>query len=170
MKNITCDFVNVKSLFQSCKSALAEKRLRKKYPDYKGRTLYDCGDYKFMWGAKSRFDMSSAPACLPTMNYAELVYSRVTKKYILRIETAIWFDSKEQEVEYLLFLLDAFTKYMKENNLSTDDPYRFWMSEPSPLFRGDTIAEVYTGFKLFVEGYISIHKQADAERDADGSN
>lgn len=98
------------------------------------------------------------PICESTNRYRDLIYSREKKRYILGIETALWFDKKEDEIAYLTSLLDAFTKYMEANNLPTDEPYKFWMSQPSILLEGETIPEVYTNFKIFVEGYKAVYK------------
>lgn len=158
MKFIQELFTKIRLLIYNLRSAKQEKQCRKKYPDYNGETAYDCGDYKFIWGVKSSIDLCSEPACLHTMNDIDLIYSREKKRYILSIETALWFDKKEDEIAYLISLLDAFTKYMRANNLPTDEPYKFWMSQPSILLEGETIPEVYTNFKIFVEGYKTVHK------------
>lgn len=134
-----------------------EKKLRKRYHDYQGETGQDCGHYKFIWGVKSPDELSHEPASLYTMNDIDLVYSRAQKRYILDMETAYWFESKKQEFEYLTSLLEKFTQYMKENNIPTNEPYRMWMANPSLLLEGETIQEVYTNFKIFVEGYKTVH-------------
>lgn len=144
------------------KSTLAKqieiRRFKKLYPDFNGVTRYDCGDYVFIWGVKSNIDMCSEPACLHTINDIDLIYSREKKRYILGIETAIWFDKKEDEIGYLTFLLGEFTKYMIANNLPINEPYKFWMSQPSLLLEGETIPEIYTNFKIFVEGSKAINE------------
>ena len=150
----------IREILTGWKQSRELSKYKRLYPDFEEENEYDCGEYKFVWGVKSSIDMSSAPACLHTMNDIDLIYSRAKKRYILGIETALWFDKKEDEIGYLTFLLDAFTKYMKENNLPTDAPYRFWMSQPSLLFEEETIPEVYTSFKIFVEGYKAVHNAA----------
>lgn len=150
-------FNKIKWMFYQYKSSIQERKYRRKYPDYKGESMYDCGIYKFIWGVKSPNDFCSEPSCLHTMNDIDIVYSREKKRYILSIETAYWFDKPDDAIKYLSFLLDEFKKYMNENNLSTQEPYKFWMSQPSILLEGETISEVYTNFKIFVEGYRTIH-------------
>ena len=147
----------IKWMFYRQKFRIQERKYRKKYPDYEGESPYDCGNYKFIWGVKSNIDMCGEPACLHTMNDIDLIYSREKKRYILGIETAIWFDNKDDEIAHLTFLLEEFTQYMKSNNLPTNEPYRFWMSQPYLLFEGETIPELYTNFKIFVSGYKSVY-------------
>lgn len=53
--------------------------------------------------------------------------------------------------------LDELSQYIK-SKLPADEPYKFWMSQPSILLEGETIPEVYTNFKIFVEGYKTVHK------------
>lgn len=142
----------VKKLFQ--------KLLKSKQHDFEleGNTK-DNDDYKFVWGVKSHDDLHKAPAGLDTMNDIEIVYSKKKNRYILDIETAYWFDTQDGVIEYLHSLLTLFTKYMDEQGYDRATPYRFWMSQPSALFEEETISELYTSFKIFVEGFISVHTE-----------
>lgn len=158
MKLFTKIRYTIREIITGWKQSREHGKYKRLYPDFMEENEYDCGEYKFVWGVKSSIDMSGAPACLHTMNDIDLIYSRAKKRYILGIETALWFDKKEDEIAYLTSLLDAFTKYMRANNLPTDEPYKFWMSQPYILLEGETIPEVYTHFKIFVEGYKTVHK------------
>lgn len=134
-----------------------EQKLKRLYPDYNGDDEYNCGALKFIWGVKSWDDLSSADTCMYTMNDIDICYDRATKKYMLGVETAYWFEDKMAEVEYLDGLLSCFTKYMTDNNLSTEEPYSLWMSKPCTSMEAATIEELYTNFKLFVEGYKALY-------------
>lgn len=142
-----------------------ERKYRRKYSDFHSLDNSDDGNYKFIWGVKSPNDLCQSEACLHTINDIELLYSRDAQKYILNIETAYWLETKKNEISYLEQLLEDFTKYMKEQGLNTQDPYRFWMSDPDSLFEGDMISEVYTGFRIFVEGYKALYGQQGEEAD-----
>lgn len=150
--------MKLRQFLLNCRAKKEEKARLKKYPDYKGETEYDCGEYIFVWGVKAPHEVCEEPASLHTMNDIDLLYSREKKQYTLIVETGIWFDDKEQEIKHLTLLLDDFTKYMEENNLPTNSPYKFWMSQPYLLFDGATISEVYTSFRIFVEGYKAVHQ------------
>lgn len=139
------------------------RKIRQKYPDFKGETEYDDGLQKFIWGVKSRDDLCSEPACLHTMNDIDLIYSREKKLYVLSIETAYWFESSAGVAEYLQFLLKCFTKFMDEQRYDKNDKYRFWMSPSSLTFEGETISEVYTYFRIFVEGYQLVEGVAEKQ-------
>ena len=143
----------IKWMFYDIVTIGRERRLMKKYPDYRGETAYDNGEYIFVWGIKSADNLGDHPACLYTINDIDIRYSRRNKNYVLGIETAYMFDSKDLEVAYLESLLDNFSRYMGESGLSTDEPYRFLMSAPQSPFEGETIQELYTNFKIFVNGY-----------------
>jgi hypothetical protein len=80
---------------------------------------------------------------------------------MLGVETAYMFEDKIDEVEYLDRLLSYFTKYMTDNNLSTEESYFLWMSNACTSMKADTIEELYTNFKLFVEGYKALYGKAD---------
>lgn len=157
-------FDKIKLMFYQKKTSIQDRIYQKRYSDYHGETSYDCGEYQFIWGVKSNADMSQSPACLYTMNDIDIVYSREKRRYILELETAIWFDKKEDEIEHLSFLLGEFTKYMTQNNLSIDEPYKFWMSKPYVLLEGETLPEVYTNFRIFVEGYKSVHRTLNNQK------
>ena len=138
-----------------------EQKLKKLYPDYNGDDEYNCGTLKFIWGIKSWDCLTSVDVCLYTMNDIDICYDRETKKYMLGIETAYMFKDKLAEVEYLDGLLSYFTKYMTDNNLSTEEPYCFFMSNICTSMTADTIEELYTNFRIFVEGYKSLYRKAD---------
>ena len=91
------------------------------------------------------------------MNDIDINYSREKKRYILSIETAYWFETQEGVVEYLQSLLKHFTKFMDEQGYDKNAEYRFWMSQPSLLLEEENIPELYTNFKIFVEGYTKVY-------------
>lgn len=134
-------------------------KCKRRYPDFKEETEYDNGEYKFIWGVKSPDDLCQSPACLHTMNDIDIVYSREKKRYILSIETAYWFEAQEGVITYLQSLLKRFTEYMDEQGYNKTAPYKFWMSQPSILLEEETIPELYTSFKIFVEGYTKVYTE-----------
>lgn len=134
----------------------ANKKYLKKYPDYK-IDEYNDGALKFIWGIKSYDNLSPCDVCLHTMNDIDITYDRDKKIYILGIETVYCFDSKNNECEYLSELLDAFTQFMKDNNYNTENPYFFFMHSPETMVEAETIEELYTKFRIFVEGYCSVY-------------
>lgn len=134
-------------------------KCKRRYPDFKEETEYDNGEYKFIWGFNSPDDLCQTHACLHTMNDIDIVYSREKKRYILRIETAYWFDTQECVITYLQSLLKRFTEYMDEQGYNKTAPYKFWMSQPSILLEEETIPELYTSFKIFVEGYTKVYTE-----------
>lgn len=140
------------------------KRLTKMYPDY-ADDEYNSGDLKFIWGVKSRDDLSkSSVANMYTLNDATIVYNRRDKTYSLLIETAYWFDTKIDEVNYLENLLAKFREFMITNRYDTNFPYRFWMSPATANMLADTIPELYTEFRIFVEGYKVLYKINDNDK------
>lgn len=153
-------FAKLKSLF----SDRCSKRRSEHHSSSKDEHEYrEC---EFVWGVKSSADLSKREASPYTMNDMELTYSASKQRYMLDVETAYWFDNREGEIKYLTSLLNEFTEYMVAQKLSTNGQYRFWMSTPSAPFEGETISEVYIGFKIFVEGYKAVHdlKQANDDR------
>lgn len=147
----------VEYLFADIQCKIDNFILTRKYPDYKADE-YNCGELKFVWGVKSWDDLSEGNACMWTMNDIEIGYDRKTKEYSLSIETVYQFkDDNNGEVKYLDELLSAFTKYMEENNYCMDMPFDFWNCQSVDLWRAKSIPELYTSFRLFVEGYKSLY-------------
>ena len=128
------------------------KEMDKEYGDY---TL-ETDDLKFIWGIKSYDDLSCADACLYTMNDIDIIYDKKKKEYILGIETAYLFKTYNDECKYLSDCLKAFTKYMDDNGLNKEEPFRLFMNNPCTNMVANSIEELYTNFKIFVNGYLTL--------------
>ena len=128
------------------------KEMDKEYGDY---TL-ETDDLKFIWGVKSFDDLSSSNACLYTMNDIDIIYDKKKKEYILGIETAYLFKTYNDECKYLSDCLKAFTKYMDDNGLNKNEPFRLFMNNPCTNMVANSIEELYTNFKIFVHGYLTL--------------
>lgn len=125
------------------------KEMDKKYGDYSLET----DDFKFIWGIKSFDCLSEQDACLYTMNDIDITYDKKKKEYMLGVETAYAFKSHSDECEYLQNCLNAFTVYMDDNGLKKNEPYVLFMSNPCTITVAKTIEELYTNFKIFVDGF-----------------
>lgn len=111
---------------------------------------------KFIWGVKSWDDLTGADACLFTMNDIDIVYDKNAEIYMLGVETAYVFETYGDKCRYLQDCLKAFTKYMDDNGLNKNEPYRLWMKNPCTNMEAETIEELYTNFKIFVNGFCSL--------------
>ena len=125
------------------------KEMDEKYGDH---SLED-DDMKFIWGIKSWDDLSGCGACIYTMNDIDIVYDKKRKEYMLGIETAYCFENHAAECDYLRRCLDAFTKYMDDNGLDKNKSYILFMNSPCTSMVADSIEELYTNFKIFVDGF-----------------
>ena len=114
------------------------ENMDKKYGNY----ALETDDLKFIWGVKSWDDLTGKDACMYTMNDIDIAYDKKKNEYILGIETA-----------YLRDCLKAFTKYMDDNGLKKNEPYRLFMSNPCTSMTADSIEKLYTSFKIFVDGF-----------------
>ena len=135
------------------------EEMNKKYGDY---TL-ETDELKFIWGVKSWDDLSGSDANLYTMNDIDIIYDKKEKKYMFGIETAYIFKTHISECKYLRDCLNAFTKYMDDNGLNKNEPFGLFMSNPCTSMEAGTIEELYTNFKIFVNGFcnqnININEQ-----------
>lgn len=122
------------------------------------------GNLKFIWGVKSWDDLTGADACLYTMNDIDIVYDKDRQVYMLGVETAYLFKTYGDECQYLKDCLKAFTKYMDDNGLNKNEPYRLWMSSPCTSMKAETIEELYTNFKIFVYGFCNLDIDVDEQR------
>ena len=149
-------------LFKQIHDFRAERAWRKeeKYNEKMKERYGDCSletdDFKFIWGIKSWDDLSGADACLYTMNDIDIIYDKKKKEYILGIETAYLFKTYNDECKYLSDCLKAFTKYMDDNGLNKNEPFRLFMNNPCTNMVANSIEKLYTNFKIFVNGYLTL--------------
>ena len=130
-------------------------KMKRLYPDYVD-DAYNAGELKFVWGVRSWDDLSSSKDTnFYTMNDIDIHYDRKRQKYGIGIETAYHFDSNEEKCRYLRGLLEHFTEYMVANGLSTEPNYLFDFSNLDMKFESDTIEELYTRFKIVVDGFVA---------------
>ena len=122
-------------------------------------------DIKFIWGVKSWDDLTGADANLYTMNDIDLTYDKQNKVYMLGIETAYLFKNHADECDYLRSCLNAFTKYMDDNGLKKNESYMLFMSNPCTSMTAETIEELYTNFKIFVDGFCNQDIDMDEEKE-----
>lgn len=66
---------------------------------------------------------------------------------------------KKAECEYLKALLKCLEEYMDKNNIEKDYSYDLFFSQPCIELEADSIPELYTQFKLFVNGFVSLYEQ-----------
>ena len=90
------------------------------------------------------------------MNDIDIIYDKKKKEYMLGIETSYMFKTHTAECNYLCDCLNAFTKYMDDNGLNKNEPFRLFMSNPCTTMEANTIEELYTNFKIFVNGYLTL--------------
>ena len=130
-----------------------ESKYLEKMDDKYGDYALETDDYKFIWGVKSWDDLSGHDVNMYTMNDIDITYDKKKKVYMLGIETAYMFETHAAECRYLKNCLNAFTKYMDDNGLKKNEPYMLFMSNPCTSTTAKTIEELYTNFKIFVDGF-----------------
>lgn len=120
-----------------------------------GDSSIETDELKHIWGVKSWDDLSGAGCCLCSMNDIDITYDKQKKEYVLGIKTAYIFETHEAECKYLQKCLEAFTKYMDDNGLNKNEPFRLFMGmgQPCTSMVADSIEELYTNFKIFVDGF-----------------
>lgn len=123
------------------------KKMEEKYGDYS----LENDDVKFIWGISE--DLPAHDACLYTANDIEIIYDKKKRQYELGIETAYGFHDYVDECNYLRSCLKAFTQYMDDNGLNKDTPFSLFFNNPSTSTTARTIEELYTNFKIFVDGF-----------------
>lgn len=144
-------------------------RKEEKYNEAMDKKYGDCfietDDWKFIWGITSWDDLSGHKANMYTMNDIDITYDKQKKEYMLGIETAYMFETYASACNYLRTCLDAFSKYMDANGLDKNKQYSLFMSNPCTSMVADSIEELYTNFKIFVNGFCN---QNTTENEKDG--
>lgn len=142
--------------FRAKRAWRKEEKYNEKMDEKYGDCTLETDDIKFIWGIKSYDDLSCTDACLYTMNDIDIIYDKKKKEYILGIETAYLFKTYNDECKYLSDCLKAFTKYMDDNGLNKNEPFRLFMNNPCTNMVANSIEELYTNFKIFVNGYLTL--------------
>ena len=134
------------------KKKIAIRRFQKEYPEDE----YNCGELEFIWGVTSWDNLLRTPANFYTMNDIDICYNRYTEMYHLDIELAYRFPDDDAKVAYFEYLLNEFTKFMKQNNYITNYVGELEWTIPHIKMEAESIEGLYTNFRLFVEGYKAI--------------
>lgn len=145
-------FKQIDNLFYEIKWRMCtrqEEKMDKKYGNYS----LENDDIKFVWGVKSWDDLTGQDACFYTMNDIDITYNKKKKEYMLGIETAYCFKNYADECKYLQDCLKAFTQYMDDNGLSKEEPFRLFFNNPCTSMTAESIEELFTNFKIFVDGF-----------------
>lgn len=116
-------------------------------------------DLEFIWGIKSWDDITASEANAYTMNDIDIFYDKKRKIYMLGVETAYVFDDKKAECDYLGSLLARFRDFMEEKGYDTDESYNLWFANPCTVMTAESIPELYTNFRIFVEGYKALYEK-----------
>ena len=149
--------------FRTERAYKKEEKYTKEMDEKYGDCSLEDDDIKFIWGLKSWDCLSGSDANLYTMNDIDITYDKKKKEYMLGIETAYMFKTHAAECDYLRKCLDAFTKYMDDNGLEKNKLYMLFMSNPCTSMVADTIEELYTNFKIFVDGFCNQDIDMDEE-------
>lgn len=78
--------------------------------------------------------------------------------YSLGIETAFLFNDRADEARYLREQLEKFTEYMEQNHYSTNEKYSIFFERPFISLESESIEELYTQFRIFVEGFCKLYE------------
>lgn len=156
--------LNLKWSFKDIREKIRINRLKRKYPDYENNE-FNCGSVKFIWGLKSYDDLTANEANIYTMNDIEITYDRDFELYYLGVETEYSFENKNDECQYLRSLLSAFDQFMDKNNFSKFHPYSLPGDNLRLSYSARFIPELYTHFRIFVEGFCAVNtEQTDTKR------
>lgn len=139
----------IKNRISEAKENRYYKKMEQKYGDY----TIETDDIKFIWGVTSWDNLNGTKANLFTMNDIDITFNKKEKIYMLGIETAYCFETYEAECNYLQQCLSAFTKYMEDNHLKKNLPFTLYFNTPSTSLTAESLEELYTNFKIFVEGF-----------------
>jgi len=144
----------IKNLYYAATRWIDVLHCKMKYPDYADNE-FNQGRLKHIWGVKSSIDTRSKESNMYTLNDIEIVYDRKNKLYFLHMQTQR-FESKKEERGYLQSLLLSFKDFMEDNGYDTNYQRNFLYSLPNVNSHAESIEELYTNFKMYVEGYCSV--------------
>ena len=149
------------NVIEKIKDEIECKKAEKFYDDF-NEDGTENSTMKHIWGLKSYIDLTSSPCGLMTMNDIDVTYLKDENKYVLGVETMIFFDKKEYEYDYMKTLLDKFTEFMIENNYDTTKEFELFEVFTNGIninTHFDSIEECYAAFKMFVNGFCSLEQK-----------
>ena len=126
-------------------------------------------ELKFIWGIKSRDDLSEQRAGLQTMNDFDVYYDPDTKRYHYDIEAIYCFKDSECEIEYLKMIFREFTKWMCKKGYNTNyKPILFSVfSEDHYQYGFESIEQLYADFKLKCMGFALMNSKKKTKKQED---
>lgn len=144
-------------MFPKLKSKINDMRAKRKYSEEDNE--YNCGGIRFVWGVKAGDDHSlSEEASLYTMNDIDICYDTQKEVYYLGVETIYNFKhGRKGQIAYYDRLLREFTKFMEDNEYDVSVHESECIIEPIVVQEAKTITELYTMFRIFVEGFKVIY-------------
>lgn len=130
--------------------------MKKKYPDWEDNE-YNRGVLKFVWGIRSDVHKTDTEASFYTYNNIAIYFDRKAKKYILDVSPSPYHSENWFDVKYLVELLEHFTVFMNSNQYNTNNRFDDFQLEPEVLTEADSVSQLYTMFRIFVEGYKAVY-------------
>ncbi len=133
-----------------------KKRCKKIYPDWQDDE-FNLLDHKFIWGID--LDHPEQPTSFHSWNDAYVYFNRKDKFYYMEVDTTLFIahyaDEDSQavvrtELDRLLKIDEAFRIFLIENNLRMcAENLPFWSLD----LKAETLTELYTRFRILLEGY-----------------
>ena len=117
---------------------------------------------KHIFGICSYMDLISTQSTLLSMNDFDVTYLKDKNKYILGVETMLFFDNDHGKYEYVKWTLDKFTEFMEQNGYDTTKEFELYEVFTNGIninSEFDSIEECYAAFKMFVNGFCSLEKE-----------
>lgn len=153
------------NIIEKIKGEIEWKKTEKFYDDF-NEDGTENSTMKHIWGIRSCCDLSSAPCGLLSMNDFDVTYLKDENKYVIGVETALFFDDENGKYNYLRFLLDRFTEFMEENGYDTTrefELYEVFTNGININTHFDNMEDCYAAFKMFVNGFCSLQKEKKGE-------
>lgn len=121
--------------------------------------------FKFIWGVPSDDDLDPNDLTIFSLTDFSIIYDIEEKKYFMSIETIYEFkNGREGEIAYLRYILEKFEKWLQDNNydINSIQPcyhtvFQKWGACDNTKY--DSILELYSHFKIMVEGYTILYKE-----------
>lgn len=148
------------NIIEKIKDEIKWKRAEKFYDDF-NEDGTENSTMKHIWGVRSCCDLSSAPCGLLSMNDFDITYLKDENKYVIGVETALFFDDENGEYNYTRFLLDKFTDFMEQNGYDTTrefELYEVFTDGININTHFNSIEDCYAAFKMLVNGFCSLQK------------
>ena len=152
-------------MFTRLKSFIEIQKANHFYNEFKKTNEAINNRFKFIWGVPSDDELAPNDLNIFSLTDFSIIYDNEEQKYFMSIETIYEFKNGiKGEIAYLRYILEKFEKWLQDNNYDINSIQTHYSTVLQKWgacdeTKYDSILELYSHFKIMVEGYTILYKE-----------